>query len=600
MKRFSILGAVVLLGCMTLGRAADTPCDEDAKLAAFFRTSLDRMLQGQPLEATRLGDHRFDDRLEDLSPAARARRLDQTRETLDALRRTVNYDQLSRAAQVDFDILQHDLQATVWLAENTRPYEEDPRVYNSYLNESVYLLLTQSSLPPETNVVNALARMSRMPDIVAAARANLTRPPRVHAETAIRQNRGAVAFYERDLFALAGRTRHRAALQAAARDVVVCLKSYQQFLESELLPRADGDWRLGPAKFAQKLALTLQNDQTADQVLAEAEREFERVQNEMYALARQLWSRYQPGKVLPPDDDAGHRATVRHVLDAISQEHGRPDQLTRDAKRTVAGIKRFIRSANVLALPEPDRCRVIEMPEFQRGNATAYMNSPPPLDPTAAGYFAVSPPPKDWEAARVRSFLEEYNRYMLQILTIHEAYPGHYVQYEYANRNPSLIRRVLPSGVYVEGWAVYTEQTLLDQGYGAGDLPLRLTQLKFYLRAVANAILDHRMHCAGMSDDEALRVLVDGSYQSEGEAQLKVIRAKQSSTQLSTYFVGRMAHQRLRREMQRLLGDRFDLARYHEAVLAEGAVPVKYLPELVAARLGVARPGAATRTARLR
>jgi uncharacterized protein (DUF885 family) len=151
---------------------------------------------------------------------------------------------------------------------------------------------------------------------------------------------------------------------------------------------------------------------------------------------------------------------------------------------------------------------------------------------------------------------------MLQILTIHEAYPGHYVQLEYANRNPSLIRRVLGSGVYVEGWAVYTEQMMLDQGYGDGDLPLRLTQLKFYLRAITNAIIDHKMHCTDMSDEQAMRLLVDGAFQSEGEARLKVIRAKQSSCQLSTYFVGRMAMVRLRQAMQRELGDNFDLGRY--------------------------------------
>lgn len=184
---------------------------------------------------------------------------------------------------------------------------------------------------------------------------------------------------------------------------------------------------------------------------------------------------------------------------------------------------------------------------------------------------------------------EEYNRHLLQILTIHEAYPGHYVQLEYSNRNRSRIRQILQSGPYVEGWAVYTEQTLLDQGYGERDLALRLSQLKFYLRAVGNAILDRRMHCTKMSDEEALRFLTEQAYQSEGEARLKIIRAKQSSVQLSTYFVGRMAHYRLRQQIQRELGDQFDLGRFHEAVLTQGSVPVKYLPELVRARLNQAR-----------
>src|SRR5208337_261825 len=158
--------------------------------------------------------------------------------------------------------------------------------------------------------------------------------------------------------------------------------------------------------------------------------------------------------------------------------------------------------------------------------------------------------------------------HMLQILTIHEAYPGHYVQLEYANRTPSLIRRVYQSGPYVEGWAVYGEVTMLNEGYGAGDLRLRLMQQKFYLRAVANAILDYKMHCTDISDAEAMKFLTEDAFQSEGEAKLKLIRAKQSSTQLSTYFVGRMAHYRLHQQMERELGAGFSLARYHNAVIA--------------------------------
>ena len=178
---------------------------------------------------------------------------------------------------------------------------------------------------------------------------------------------------------------------------------------------------------------------------------------------------------------------------------------------------------------------------------------------------------------------------LVQILTIHEAYPGHYVQLEYSNRHPSLIRRVLSSGIFAEGWAVYTEQMMLDQGYGNGDLALRLHQLKWYLRAVTNAILDHKMHAGTMNDAEAMTLLTQHAFQTEGEALKKVIRAKQSSCQLSTYFVGRTAFYRLRQQVQREQGDKFDLGRYHEAVMDHGTLPVKYLPELVRERLKAAR-----------
>jgi uncharacterized protein (DUF885 family) len=227
------------------------------------------------------------------------------------------------------------------------------------------------------------------------------------------------------------------------------------------------------------------------------------------------------------------------------------------------------------------------MPEFMRGNSVAYLNPAPPLDVRGGSEYAISPPPSDWTPERAESLLREYNRAMLQILTIHEAYPGHYVQLEYSNRCPSLLRKVLSSGTFAEGWAVYTEQMMLDQGFGDGDLALRLQQLKFYLRAVVNAILDHKMHCGDMTDDEARELLVGRAFQTDGEATGKIIRAKQSSCQLSTYFVGRTAFVRLRRAIQREMGSDFDLARYHEAVLGEGTIPVKHLPKLVRARLGL-------------
>jgi hypothetical protein len=305
----------------------------------------------------------------------------------------------------------------------------------------------------------------------------------------------------------------------------------------------------------------------------------------MAVIARQLWGTTFPGLPVPTDDPEGRHEMTRRVLDALSKDHGTPDSLVADARETVRDIKRFITANRVLTLPEPDQCRVIEMPEFMRGNSVAYLNPSPPLDRRAVSEYAISPPPADWPPARAESLLAEYNRSMLKILTIHEAYPGHYVQLEYSNKTPSMIRKVLSSGTFAEGWAVYTERMMLDQGFGRGDLGLRLNQLKFYLRAVVNAILDHRMHCNGMTDDEAKELLMGRAFQTEGEAVGKIIRSKQTSCQLSTYFVGRTAFHRLRQQVQRERGDKFDLVRFHEATLAHGTIPVKYLPELVRASL---------------
>ncbi len=562
--------------------AQDAGRAEEARLTTFFKKYLDEKFRRQPYEATKLGDHRFDHLLDDLSPRALAANVEFVRATLRDLPRQVDYRKLPRPAQIDFEIFRHELTKTLWLAENTRPFEEDPRVYNEYISDSVYLIFGQSTAPRADKFKSAVARMARIPRVVAAARQNLRNPPYVFVKTAILQNRGSIAFYEGGLFDLAGETPQLSELRPAARRVATLLKDYQKFLETDLLQRAGGDWRIGKEKFARKLELELDAGLNAAEVLRAAEDEFTRVERDMYVIARQLWSRLFPQKPLPPDDEPGRRATITRVLAHLNRDHGKVDDLVRDVRATVERIKAFIKDKDLLRLPEPDQCRVIEMPEFQRGNSVAYLNPAPPLDPKAGSFYAVSPPPRDWDTRRVGSFMEEYNRSMIQVLTIHEAYPGHYVQLEYSNRHPSLIRRVLSSGVFAEGWAVYTEQMMLDQGYGGGDLGLRLNQLKWYLRSVANAILDHRMHGGGMTDAEALDFLTRRAFQSEGEAVGKIIRAKQSSCQLSTYFVGRTAFSRLRQQVQRQQGERFRLGRFHQEVLSHGTLPVKYLPELVA------------------
>ena len=574
-----ILLAAACLAVVAPIIAADSP------LESFFRRYLDERFALHPTEATALGDHRFDGRMDDLSPAALEKSLAHLKQSRARLHKEFERSKLSADERINFDIFNHELEASIWLREQTQPFANNPRAYNEYISDSVFLILAQSRLPKETNVANAIARMKGIPAVVAAAKANLQHPPRAVLETAIKQNKGSIGFYESDIFETVGETAQLATLKAEAARVVPVLKEYQHWLETDLMPRATDDWRLGKRKFAKKLEYTLNAGMSADEVLRDAETEFVRVNNDLYVIARQLWHRYFPATPLPVADVAGRRATVAKVITAVSKEHGKPEEIVADTRAAVDRIKTFIREKDILRLPEPDRCQIIEMPEFQRGNSVAYLNGAPPLDPDAPSMYAMSPPAKDWTAKRTKSLLEEYNRHMLQILTIHEAYPGHYVQLEYSSRTPSLLRRVLQSGVMIEGWAVYTEQMMLDQGYGSGNLQLRLNQLKFYLRAVCNAILDHKLHAGNMTDDEAIHLMVDGAFQSEEEASLKLVRAKQTSTQLSTYFVGRMAHVRMREQVQRELGEKFNLGRYHEAVMSQGSVPMKYLPELVRAKL---------------
>lgn len=516
---------VLSFSCLALN-AVVARSAEDNRLQEFFKNFLERQFQQQPLSATALGDHRFDAQLDDITPEARARWENLAARTLKDLPKRVNYSRLSRDGQIDFEIFRDELRRRIWLMDNMRRFEKDPRAYGEYLQDSVYLLLAQSTLPRETNISNAIARMAQMPRIVAEAKRSLTHPSRPILETAIRQNAGAIKFYEKEIFDYAGETVQLPQLKAAAAETVQQLEKYQEFLQGEARNRAEDNWRLGKSKFRKKFELETEAGISAEKNFADARAEFDRVRTELYVIARQLWPHYFSEQIFPPEDADGRRQAITAVIEAVNKEHGDASELVSKARGVVNDIKSFIREHQYLQLPEPDHCQVIEMPEFRRGNSLAYLENAPPLDPTAPSYYAISPPPAEWTSQQVRSFLEEYNDQMLKVLTLHEAYPGHYVQLEYSNRDGSLIRRVLQSGPYVEGWAVYGEVTMLNEGFGGGDLRLRLMQLKFYLRTVANSILDYEMHCNGMTDAEAMKFLVKDSFQSEGEAKLKVIRAK--------------------------------------------------------------------------
>jgi hypothetical protein len=265
----TIIGALSLLSAPVPAFAQHA---EDDKLNSFFKSYLEEHFRQQPLQATSLGDHRFDSQLDNITPKAREGWLAFARKTLEELPKQVDYKKLSRDGQIDFEIFQHNLQTEIWETKNFHPFEEDPRTYGAYISDAIYLLLTQSTLPKETNIANCIARMAQLPRIVAEAEKTLTHPPKPILQTAILQNRGAIDFYESELFQFAGDTPQPGQLKAAAAAVAALLKEYQKFLEGPLLARATGEWRIGRAKFDKKFELETEAGITAEQNLADAGR----------------------------------------------------------------------------------------------------------------------------------------------------------------------------------------------------------------------------------------------------------------------------------------------------------------------------------------
>lgn len=518
----------------------------DAFLAEYF--ALD------PITATAAGNHDHDARWPDFSDAGHAAQLAFI-ERWDAELRAEDADGLTLDERVDRDLLLLELDAQRFALTDLREETWDPLSWVYLLGGAIFPLLAREFAPLHVRLGSITARLEAMPDVLRHARRLLAgsegRPvSRFHAETALKQLAGIGELADdavREAEDHAADAEVEAALprlRSAAEIAKAALGAFESHLRDAVLPAAAGEGRLGADLFARKLRHTLRAEHpTVEEVLATAEREYEAVRTEMIRLARDLWSTWSPGRDLPADDGS----LVRGVLDAIAAEHRRSDELLDFCRAELGRIETFCREADLVGLAD-EPLDIRWTPVFLRAFGGAMLDSPGPLDKGQKAFFAITPIPEDWTPEQAESYLREDNDRMLRLLTIHEAVPGHYLQGVYANRCPSVPRAVFWSGVFAEGWAVYVTQVMMDVGYDADDPALLLTHWKFYLRAVINAIIDIRIHTAAMTEDEAMGLMVDGGFQEEAEARNKYNRARLSSTQLLTYFVGSMQLWEIERE----------------------------------------------------
>ena len=555
-----------------------------ARFEALAVRYLDEMPALSPITATRLGDHRFDGDLDRVTPEARTAEAAFYRGVLEELA-AIDRDDLSRAARVDAGLLEHEARYAIWRLEELRDWAWDPLVYTGLAGSAIYALMAREFAPLEERLADATRRLEAMPRFLAEVRATLepSRVPPVHAETAIAQNRGVLTVIDAMVLpaadALDADARRR--LDAAVDGARAAIGEHQVWLEEALLPAAAGDFRLGRELYERKLAFALNSPLGRAEVRERAEREYQRVRGEMYEVAKAVYAERYPYTQFP-DTPTEHfrQAVIRSALEVAYDALPERGEIVEVVKRQLAQTTAFVREKNLVRVPE-EPIEIIVMPEFQRGIAVAYLDPPGPLDKGQKTFYAVAPLPEDWNEEQVESFLREYNLYSLQDLTIHEAMPGHYLQLAHANEYPSVLRSVLSSGPFIEGWAVYAERLMIDQGYLGGDPLMRLINLKWYLRAVVNAILDQAIHVDGMTRDEAMRLMVEGAFQEESEAAGKWTRARLTSAQLSTYFVGYQEHADLRREMEARQGDDFRLRRYHDRLLSFGSPPGRYVRALM-------------------
>ncbi len=566
----ALFASAVLVSAAPAKTAADTAFETAAKAC------LDDYLRLNPETATQLGDHRFDGLLTDYSPAGIQAQVDAMQHHLAVLAK-IDRARLTGPNRVDAQILQLNLEAQVFTLVELKPQVWDPLSYNTSLANSLYLLTARDFAPASDRLRSAAQRLAGIPAVIAQAKANLVNPPDIYTQTAIKQVNGAIGLV-RDgldpLFAEAPAMKAELApLQAKA---AAALTEYKTWLEKDLLPRSKGDFRIGADLYRKCLRYTLASDLTPEQILARAEHELDTVTAQLYATALPLYRKYFPDAGAAAVAD--QRKVIKAVLDHLAQEH--PDNATvvDFGRQTLKLCTDFVREHDLVTVPATP-VKLIVTPEFKRGRGIAYCDSPGALEPNGETFVAIEPTPSEWPEARTVSFFREYNNFMMRDLLVHEAMPGHFLQLAHSNQfqAPTLVRAIFQSGTFIEGWAVYTERVMAEAGFGGPET--RMQQLKMRLRVVCNAILDQKIHMAGMTREQGLALMMDRGFQEEGEAVAKWQRAQLSYTQLATYFVGAAEQDDMRAAAEKKLGAKFNLKAYHDLVLSVGSPAVKFVRE---------------------
>jgi uncharacterized protein (DUF885 family) len=574
-----------LLALVVPAQAATTqPAAADARFEALGARFIAEFGRYSPVYATALGDHRFDGDLDDLSAAGRAQGAAWVRRLLGELE-GIDRSALSRANQVDAAMLENRLRYALWSEATYRDWSWDPLVYTQLTGQALYDLLARDFAPLPERLRSLTSRLEKLPRLLEQARANLVveRVPSIHAETAVKQNPGVLSLVDGLVVPNLGalEAADRARLERAIELARTAVQEHQKWLETSLVPKAQGEFRIGPELYDAKLAFALMSPLSRKDIRARAESEVTRVRGEMYEVARNVLAGREGAPALPEQPTAAEQqAAIAAALELAYAERPARDGVVDLARKTLDEATAFVRERNFVTVPD-EPLEIILMPEFQRGVAVAYCDSPGPLDKGQRTFYAVSPIPDDWTDAQADSFLREYNSRSIANLGIHEAMPGHFLQIAHSNRYPSVLRAMLFSGPFVEGWAVYAERVMQEQGFRGDDPLMRLVQLKWYLRAVTNAIMDSAIHVDGMTRDEAMQLMTVTGFQEEREAAGKWVRAQLTSAQLSTYFVGYLEHADLRAEAERRGGERFDLKAFHDQVLSFGSPPVRFVRALM-------------------
>jgi len=569
--------ALTLIFVLPTTMANTTNQTADRQFEKLAKDYIEKLLETSPEWATILGDHRFDNRLSDYSLAGVQKRRAFNEDFLNKLK-AIDLARLSKANNIDARIMRDNLEYNLFQIDTLREYEWNPLSYN--VGGAIDSLASRDFAPLKERLTNLKGRLEAIPAVVAAAKANLKNPPRVYTETAIQQNAGVIGLIKDDIQQFVDAAPEMKTGLAPSREkAIAALEDYGRWLKEDLLPRSNGDFRIGDAKFRQKLRFALESDLPKEEILKRAENDLRATQNTMHEVALPLYKKYFPNETNAAKLN-DKKVVIKSVLNKLAESRPNNDTIVAQAEKDLQETTDFVRKNNLVTVPN-EPVKVIVMPEYARGTSVAYCDSSGPFEKKAETFYAIAPTPKDWAAPRVESFFREYNDFMLENLTVHEAMPGHYLQLMHANKfkAPTPIRAIFTSGSFVEGWAVYAEQLMAEKGYGNAEV--RMQQLKMKLRVIINAIIDQKIHTAGMTEKEAVDFMMNEGFQEEGEAVGKWKRAQLSSTQLSTYYVGSVEVNDIRRAYETKNKGKVDLRKMHDEMLSFGSPAAKYVKEMM-------------------
>jgi len=590
-----ILTAAVEAQTMSANKSSGNP-----KFLALCDQFVKESLALSPVGASQAGYHKhidpktkktieLDAELDDVSAKGFDEQLRFYREWRQRFQKETPIASLNPEDAADYRLIDDQISLGLLELEKIQNYKHNPTVYVELLGNGLFLPLTQDYAPKDVRVGHVISRIGQIPRFLEQAKSQLADADPVFISTAVDENDGNTGQVDDVAKEIPAGSPLKTKYDAVAPAAKKALADFNDWMKNDLAKRpANGrTWRLGSEWYAQKFRYVMETSVDPAQLLKDAEAELARNRAEMLQLALPLYKQLFPGQ-----DDSGlsehdrENKVLKAVLDNISQEHPERGDLQKAIEADLENIKQFIREKKIVALSSRDNLKVIPTPEFMRGiYSVAGFHNAPPLEPTAEAQYWVTPIDPKMPDAKAESKLREYNNYTLKWLTIHEALPGHYIQFEHADDvqpvTRRLVRNLFGNGPYVEGWAEYIADVMTQAGFMDSSPKFRLMRMKVWLRATANTILDIRLQTMNMTDQQALDLMMQDCFQTQAEADGKLLRAKLSSTQLPTYLLGNRQWWDLRKKYEAAKGSAFNLEEFHNRALDQGPLPIEYLEKII-------------------